>query len=223
MVILIGANGWRPRLRSPPCLLYVLVYTPLKPWTTLNTAIGAIPGAAASHRLGGCDRTLGVEPLALFLIVFLWQFPHFLAIAWIYRDDYARGGLKMLPEVDPHGYLTGAPGHRLCPCTSAGRSLAGDGRALPAAFTSWALRAGNSLSVRRRQVLGLASRNRPRGGCCECRLCICPRFSCFFCSTRCRPERRSGRLTLSSVLVPRDSHTMADATASPTLTQHVAH
>ena len=52
-------------------------------------------------------RTLGIEAFALFLIVFLWQFPHFLAIAWIYREDYARGGMKMLPEVDPHGALTG--------------------------------------------------------------------------------------------------------------------
>ena len=50
---------------------------------------------------------LGVEPWALFLIMFLWQFPHFLAIAWIYRDDYARGGHKMLPSVDPDGSMTG--------------------------------------------------------------------------------------------------------------------
>ena len=50
---------------------------------------------------------LGIEPWALFLIVFLWQFPHFLAIAWIYREDYARGGLKMLPSVNPDGSMTG--------------------------------------------------------------------------------------------------------------------
>jgi protoheme IX farnesyltransferase len=52
------------------------------------------------------DR-LGVEAWALFLIVFLWQFPHFLAIAWIYRDDYTRAGYKMLPTVDPGGAMTG--------------------------------------------------------------------------------------------------------------------
>ena len=52
-------------------------------------------------------ETVGIEAFSLFLIVFLWQFPHFLAIAWIYREDYARGGLKMLPEVDPRGALTG--------------------------------------------------------------------------------------------------------------------
>ncbi len=50
---------------------------------------------------------LGVEAWALFLIVFLWQFPHFLAIAWIYRDDYARAGYRMLPTVDPPGAITG--------------------------------------------------------------------------------------------------------------------
>jgi protoheme IX farnesyltransferase len=89
-------------------VLYVFVYTPLKPVTTLNTAIGAIPGALPPV-IGWAAATnqLGVEAWALFLIVFLWQFPHFLAIAWIYRDDYARGGHKMLPTVDPHGAMTG--------------------------------------------------------------------------------------------------------------------
>jgi protoheme IX farnesyltransferase len=89
-------------------VLYVFVYTPLKPRTTLNTAIGAIPGALPPV-IGWAAATdsLGIEAFSLFLIVFLWQFPHFLAIAWIYRDDYARGGLKMLPEFDPQGVLTG--------------------------------------------------------------------------------------------------------------------
>lgn len=88
-------------------LLYVLVYTPLKPVTTLNTAIGAIPGALPPV-IGWAAATgrLGMEAFALFLIVFLWQFPHFLAIAWIHREDYARGGMKMLPLVDPTGILT---------------------------------------------------------------------------------------------------------------------
>jgi heme o synthase len=89
-------------------LLYVFVYTPLKPWTTLNTAIGAIPGALPPViGWAAATESLGIEAFSLFLIVFLWQFPHFLAIAWIYREDYARGGLKMLPEVDPQGALTG--------------------------------------------------------------------------------------------------------------------
>ncbi len=89
-------------------VLYVAVYTPAKSRTTLNTAIGAIPGALPPV-IGWAAATgnLGVEALALFLIVFLWQFPHFLAIAWIYREDYARAGHKMLPAVDPTGAMTG--------------------------------------------------------------------------------------------------------------------
>jgi protoheme IX farnesyltransferase len=88
-------------------VLYVAVYTPLKPITTLNTAVGAIPGALPPV-IGWAAATgsVGIEALTLFLIVFLWQFPHFLAIAWVHRDDYARGGHKMLPCVDPDGVLT---------------------------------------------------------------------------------------------------------------------
>jgi len=83
-------------------------FAALKPWTTLNTAIGAIPGALPPViGWAAATGTLGIEAFALFLIVFLWQFPHFLAIAWIYREDYARGGMKMLPGVDPDGTLTG--------------------------------------------------------------------------------------------------------------------
>ena len=97
-------------------VLYVGVYTPLKLRTTLNTAIGAIPGALPPV-IGWASATgrLGIESWALFLIVFLWQFPHFLAIAWIYRDDYLRAGYRMLPSVDPLGSITGrqAVGHAL--------------------------------------------------------------------------------------------------------------
>ena len=108
VILLWGANGLAAAVAVSTLLLYVLVYTPLKPWTTLNTAIGAIPGALPPViGWAAATGTLGIEAFALFLIVFLWQFPHFLAIAWIYREDYARGGMKMLPEVDPHGALTG--------------------------------------------------------------------------------------------------------------------
>jgi protoheme IX farnesyltransferase len=87
---------------------YVLVYTPLKRVTTLNTLIGAVPGALPPVIGWSAARgTLGWEAAALFLILFLWQVPHFLAIAWIYREDYARAGLRMLPVVDRHGRLTG--------------------------------------------------------------------------------------------------------------------
>jgi heme o synthase len=86
---------------------YVWIYTPLKRVTTLNTLIGAIPGAAPPLIGWAAVRgSLGREALLLFLIVFLWQVPHFLAIAWMYRGDYARAGLRMLPVVDAKGSAT---------------------------------------------------------------------------------------------------------------------
>ena len=86
---------------------YVLLYTPLKRHTTLNTLIGAVPGALPPV-IGwtAVTGTLDEGVMVLFLIVFLWQVPHFLAIAWIYREDYARAGLRMLPVVDPAGGMT---------------------------------------------------------------------------------------------------------------------
>lgn len=86
---------------------YLFVYTPLKTKTTLSTALGAFPGAMPP--LIGWVATRGeisVEAWILFAILFLWQFPHFLAIAWMYRDDYARAGIKMLPVVEPEGKVT---------------------------------------------------------------------------------------------------------------------
>ncbi|MFO0917801.1 MAG: heme o synthase [Planctomycetaceae bacterium] len=79
-------------------LMYVFVYTPLKPKTILCTTLGAVPGALPPV-LGwvAAGRELDAGALSLFAILFLWQFPHFLAIAWLYRDDYASAGLKMLP------------------------------------------------------------------------------------------------------------------------------
>ncbi len=87
--------------------LYVLVYTPLKRITWLNTSVGAIPGALPP--LGGWAAATGNLELPawiLFAILFLWQHPHFYAIAWIYRDDYRRGGFQMLPVVDTDGRRT---------------------------------------------------------------------------------------------------------------------
>jgi protoheme IX farnesyltransferase len=87
--------------------LYVGVYTPLKSRTTLNTLVGAIPGALPPV-IGWCAAcgTVTTGAVGLFLIVFLWQVPHFLAIAWMYRDEYARAGLRMLPAADPAGRRT---------------------------------------------------------------------------------------------------------------------
>jgi protoheme IX farnesyltransferase len=89
-------------------LSYVFVYTPLKRKTSLNTLIGAVPGALPPV-IGwtAMTGTLDEAALVLFLIVFFWQVPHFLAIAWMYREDYGRAGLKMLPVDDPEGMATG--------------------------------------------------------------------------------------------------------------------
>jgi protoheme IX farnesyltransferase len=86
---------------------YVLVYTPLKRVTTLNTLVGAIPGALPPvvgyvAAAGVVDTTAAL----LFLILFFWQIPHFLAIAWRHRQDYARGGMRMLPVFDADGRRT---------------------------------------------------------------------------------------------------------------------
>lgn len=107
-VLSAAANLTAAAVALATLILYVFVYTPMKPRTTLNTAVGAIPGALPPV-IGWAAATgrLGAEAWALFLIVFLWQFPHFLAIAWIYREDYARAGFRMLPSVDPTGALTG--------------------------------------------------------------------------------------------------------------------
>jgi protoheme IX farnesyltransferase len=86
---------------------YLFVYTPLKTRTTLSTVLGAFPGAMPPL-IGWVAASGGVtvEAWILFAILFLWQFPHFLAIAWMYRDDYARAGIRMLPVVEPDGRVT---------------------------------------------------------------------------------------------------------------------
>ncbi len=100
-------------------LIYVLLYTPLKPVTTMNTIIGAVPGAlppligwsaaASGNHLReptGLSSLLDAGGWSLFVLMFVWQIPHFLAIAWMYRDDYAKGGYRMLANVDPTGAMT---------------------------------------------------------------------------------------------------------------------
>lgn len=87
--------------------LYVLVYTPMKKWTWLNTSIGAIPGALPP--MAGWTAATGqidIGAWVLFWILFLWQHPHFFAIAWMFKEDYAKGGFKMLPVVEPDGKRT---------------------------------------------------------------------------------------------------------------------
>jgi protoheme IX farnesyltransferase len=104
----IGINALTGFLALLTIVLYIAVYTPLKPRTSLNTLVGAIPGAIPPV-IGWTAATgsIGLGGWALFSILFLWQLPHFLAIAWLFRDDYARGGFPMLPVVDPAGGSTG--------------------------------------------------------------------------------------------------------------------
>jgi len=86
---------------------YVLVYTPMKTRTPLNTLVGAIPGGlppVVGH--AAVVGHLALPQLVLFAILYCWQIPHFLAIAWRYREDYARAGMRMLPVVDPSGHRT---------------------------------------------------------------------------------------------------------------------
>lgn len=87
---------------------YVLIYTPLKRRTTWNTVVGAVPGALPPLMGWTAARgEFGAGGLALFGILFLWQIPHFMAIAWLYREQYAKAGFRMLPVVDPAGRATG--------------------------------------------------------------------------------------------------------------------
>ncbi len=87
---------------------YVLIYTPLKRKTPLNTLVGAVPGALPPLMGWTAARgEYGAGGLALFGILLLWQIPHFMAIAWLYREQYQRAGFRMLPVIDPAGRATG--------------------------------------------------------------------------------------------------------------------
>jgi len=102
-----GTNLLAAALGLFTLLSYLLLYTPLKQRSPACTTVGAIPGAmppVIGYAAAGHGIDLGA--LALFLILFVWQFPHFDAIAWMYRDDYARGGIRMLPVIDPDGEST---------------------------------------------------------------------------------------------------------------------
>ena len=112
-----GVNLPAGCLGAATLISYVLIYTPLKRRTSWNTLVGAVPGALPPLIGWAAARgSLPFESWSLFAIQFLWQVPHFLAIAWLYRDDYSRGGYCMLPIVDPSGRWTGwtALLHALC-------------------------------------------------------------------------------------------------------------
>jgi protoheme IX farnesyltransferase len=106
-VLAVGTNWLTTGLSLFVILLYVLIYTPLKIRTPLNTVVGAICGAIPPM-MGWAAATGRLDTGAWILggILFIWQIPHFLALAWLYRDDYDRGGFRMLPAVDNDGRLT---------------------------------------------------------------------------------------------------------------------
>lgn len=107
-------NGAAPAAISLTCVLvYVALYTPMKPRTTLSTYVGAIPGAlppligwTAASSVPGFRSLLEPGGISLFLLMFAWQIPHFMAIAWMYREDYAAGGYRVLPVLDESGART---------------------------------------------------------------------------------------------------------------------
>ena len=102
-----GANPLAAWLGLFTLLTYLFVYTPLKQRSPHSTTIGAIPGAMPPLiGYAAASGTLTAEAWVLFAILFLWQFPHFYAIAWMYREDYERAGIRMLPVVEPDGEST---------------------------------------------------------------------------------------------------------------------
>jgi len=105
--LVFGVNPLTGMLGAGTMGSYLFLYTPLKQRSHLSTVIGALPGAVPP--LMGYAASYGAltrEAWTLFAILFVWQFPHFLAIAWMYRDDYARAGIRMLPVVEPDGMST---------------------------------------------------------------------------------------------------------------------
>lgn len=116
VILTVGAEIYLALLVNPLTAMfgitviigYLFLYTPLKTKTTLSTVVGAFPGAMPPL-MGWTAATGEVTAGAwvLFAILFLWQFPHFLAIAWMYREDYERAGIVMLPVVEPEGRVTG--------------------------------------------------------------------------------------------------------------------
>jgi protoheme IX farnesyltransferase len=109
VILWLGANMTAMLVALATLLSYAFVYTPLKRRTSLATVVGAVPGALPPLIGWAASRGTVAEPApwSLFLLMFLWQLPHFLAIAWLYREDYARAGLPMLSVVDCEGVLTG--------------------------------------------------------------------------------------------------------------------
>jgi protoheme IX farnesyltransferase len=108
LMIVAASNLLAGAVALATLVFYAAIYTPLKRRSSFGTVIGAIPGALPPL-IGWAAVTNGIsaEAWTLFGIMFLWQLPHFLAIAWMYREDYARAGFPMLPVLEPDGRSTG--------------------------------------------------------------------------------------------------------------------
>src|SRR5450755_2687199 len=105
--LFVGVNALTAWLGLFTLLSYLFVYTPLKQRSPHSTTIGAIPGAMPPLiGYAAASGTLTWDAWILFAILFIWQFPHFYAIAWMYREDYERAGIRMLPVVEPDGAST---------------------------------------------------------------------------------------------------------------------
>jgi protoheme IX farnesyltransferase len=107
-ILALGANVLSAIVALVTLATYTIIYTPLKMYSSFSTVIGAIPGALPPViGWAAAEDALSRGAWVLFGIVFLWQLPHFLAIAWMYREDYARAGFAMLPVIEPDGHSTG--------------------------------------------------------------------------------------------------------------------
>jgi protoheme IX farnesyltransferase len=107
-LLAFATNPLAALLALATLVIYVAVYTPLKRRSAIATLIGAVPGALPPLIGWTASRgAISTGGLVLFAIVFLWQIPHFMAIAWLYRDDYRRAGFPMLPVIEPDGRRTG--------------------------------------------------------------------------------------------------------------------
>jgi protoheme IX farnesyltransferase len=170
LVILIATtNLLAAAVALATLLTYVVIYTPLKRRTSLATVIGAIPGALPPIIGWTAARgSLSREAWMLFGIVFLWQLPHFLSIAWMFRDDYARAGFPMLPVVEPDGRSTGRQavlyGAALIPLSLVptlmrltGNIYFGGALVLGLAFLALTIRFARSRSVRDARILFFSS------------------------------------------------------------------
>ncbi len=107
VLLAVGVNPLSATVALITLVTYAVVYTPLKRYSSFSTVVGAIPGALPPViGWAAAENALSQGAWVLFGILFLWQLPHFLAIAWMYRDDYARAGFPMLPVIEPDGRST---------------------------------------------------------------------------------------------------------------------